>query len=146
MIDETKQPNWIKGSNDKELIAKFYQELLQKYPQLTEEVEWNEGLLHVDMGALRGLAEKLCEKRKLDEVRECFEWLDSYYCRSTDELLNAINVSFLEYFDYKKGLSDEEFKNIMPPTLYKGYLYIIEYMENLAKKHDEISKQNPPKS
>jgi hypothetical protein len=132
MIDETKQPNSIEGSNDKELITKFYQELLQKYPQLTEEVEWDEGILHMDMEALRRLAEELCEKRKLNEVKELFEWLNSYYCCSKDELLNAINVSFLEYFNYKKGLSDEEFKNIMPPNFYKGYLDMIEYMENLA--------------
>ena len=144
MNDKFKYPNWVEGETDKELMEEFYVDLVQKYPQLAKEVEQNEGLLHIDMGALRRLAEEFCEQRRLNDAKDCFEWLNTYFCRSKNELLNAINVSFLEYFDFRKGLSEEEFKNLMPPTLYRCYLEMIEYMENLAKKYKELTEKEKP--
>ena len=127
-------PNWIEGENDKELIEEFYRELLNKYPQLSEEVEDNEGLLHIDMMELRNLAEKLCAERKIEEIGDCFDWVNSFFCRSKGDLLNALNVSFLEYFSFSDGLSENEFRELMPSTLYRGYKEIMQYMENMANE------------
>lgn len=136
-------PNWIEGANDKNLIEEFYRDLLRKYPQLREDVEDNEGLLHIDMMALRHLAESFCTARKIEEVRDCFEWVNSYFCRSKNDLLNAFNVSFLEYFKFHGGLSETEFKDLMPPELYRGYIDMMEHMKNMAK---EIRTKNEIKT
>lgn len=131
-------PEWSDSASDKELIKEFYRDLLIRYPHLKNEIEDNEGLLHVDMNCLRREVELLCSKRKIDKLEECFNWMNSLFCRSKNELLNAINVSFLEYFDYKK-LSQKEFENVMPKELYRGYLEMMVYMETIAK---EIKKRH----
>ena len=123
-------PVWDVAASDKELIEEFYQQLVVRYPQLKEDVEYNQGLLHIDMGCLQSFAEGLCKERKFDEARSCFSWVNSLFCRSKNELLNAINVSFLEYFDYYHGLSDEEFAKLMPAELFRGYQEMMAYMEN----------------
>ena len=126
-------PVWDKNSSDKELISDFYTELLKRYPELMEAVEDNEGLIHLDMMEFRILAEELCKERKIDELKCSLEWLNSYFCQSKNELLNAINVSFLEFFNFAAGITEDEFKEIMPPNLYRGYLDIMAYMEELSK-------------
>ena len=133
-------PKFDVSSTDKELIEEFYRELLIRYPQLKEDVEYNNGLLHCDMGDFRRLAEQLCEERKFEEARECFDWVNSLFCRSKNELLNAFNVSFLEYFDYQKGLTESEFKNLMPKELFRGYTEMMEYMERLSGTANQKDK------
>ena len=130
-------PEFDESTSDKALIDEFYRDLLIRYPELKEDVEYNEGLLHIDMRDFQSLAENLCKDRKLDELRECFMWLNSIFCRSKNELLNAINVSFLEYFEFQKGLSEKEFKEIMPKELYHGYTEMMEYMDEMAKASNE---------
>lgn len=121
-------PELDKSASDKVLIDEFYRELLIRYPELKVEVEHNEALLHVNMGVFQNYAENLCKERRLNDLRECFKWVNSLFCRSKNELLSAIYASFLEYFEYEKGLSEEEFKKLMPKELYRGYSETMEYM------------------
>ena len=134
-------PEWDESLSDKNLIEEFYRELLIQYPEMKEDVEYNEGLLHIDMGCLQSLAEKFCKERKLNDVRKCFNWVNSFFCRSRNELLNAINVSFLEYFEYHHGLTDNEFEELMPPELYRGYKEMMTYMDKMAKDANERSRE-----
>lgn len=134
-------PEWDESASDKELIEEFYEQLLIRYPELKEDVEYNEGLLHIDMGYLQRLAERLCKDRKLEEAENCFKWINSLFCRSKKELLNAINVSFLEYFEYYHGLSDKEFEIIMPAELFRGYREIMAYMDKMIKHANERSNE-----
>lgn len=126
-------PIWDESASDEELLKEFYPDLLIRFPEITEAIEFNKGLLHLDMGALQQWAEKLCEERKLSELQECLNWVNSFYCRSQNELLNAINVSFLEYFEYSEGLSLDEFRSAMPSELYRGFIEMEDYMKNLGK-------------
>lgn len=134
-------PKWDESANDKELIEEFYIELLIRYPELKEAIEYNEGLLHIDISDLQRLAENLCKEKKLNELRKCFRWVNSLFCRSKNELLNAINVSFLEYFEYQRIISDKEFKELMPKELYRGYTEMMEYMDRIAKDTNERSNE-----
>jgi len=111
---------------------RFSRELLEKYPQLREEVENNDGLLHLDMSTIQRHAEQLCEDRELEQIGDCFEWINTFYSEGHSDLVNAINVSFLEYFEYQRGLSLEEFEELMPKELHRAYVEQMEYMENLA--------------
>jgi len=130
-------PEWDKSASDSTLIEEFYRELQVRYPELKEDIEYNEGLLHLDMSTLQKYAENLSTEKKLNELRECFKWVNSLFCRSKNDLLNAINVSFLEYFDYQKGLSEKEFKEIMPQELYRGYTEMMDYMKKLEQDYKE---------
>lgn len=75
------------------------------------------------------------------EASSCFSWINSLFCRSKNELLNAINLSFLEYFEYYHGLSDEEFESIMPKELFRGYKEMMAYMKSMAKNANERNTQ-----
>ena len=134
-------PEWNESASDKELIEEFYEQLLIRYPELEEDIEYNEGLLHIDMGCLRRLAESLCKERKFKEAESCFSWVNSFFCRSKNELLNAINVSFLEYFEYYHSLSNEEFEKLLPVELFRGYKEMMEYMDKMAKDANERNKE-----
>ncbi|EGQ7835302.1 hypothetical protein ACCH70_004324 [Vibrio vulnificus] len=127
-------PEWDESVSDRAIISEFYDQLLKRYPEVREDIEFNEGLLHLDMASLQRVAEKLCKERKLAELESCFLWVNSLFCRSRNELLNAINVSFLECFLYSPYLSKQEFKNAMPPELYQGYEEIMSYIEELGKQ------------
>lgn len=122
-------PDLAKSSSELALIDEFYRELLIRYPELKAEVEHNEDLLHVNMSVLQNYAEKLCKERRLGDLRECFKWVNSLFCRSKSQLRNAIYASFLEYFEYEEGLSEEEFIKLMPKELYGGYAEMMECME-----------------
>lgn len=82
---------------------RFLTELLAKYPQLRDEVKDNDGLLHLNMSTFQRYAENLCEERKLDDLRECFEWINTFLIEGHLELLNAINVHFWSTLNIKKG-------------------------------------------
>lgn len=129
-------PQWNEDASDEELIKEFYGILIDRYPhsEIPEEIEENGELIHVVMGAVQRFAEDLCTKRKIEEAKDCFELLNAYFCRSRKELLNAFNVSFLEYFEFHHGLTEKEFKEIMPETLFRGYTEITACMENLARQ------------
>ena len=135
-------PEWDEDGDDEALIEEFYRELVIRFQELKQNIEYNEGLLHIDMADFRIRVEKLCKERRLGELSECFSWLNSIFCRSENRLLNAINVSFLEYFNYQKGLTKNEFKATMPKELYRGYVEMMEYMENMAREIDERNKDN----
>jgi hypothetical protein len=134
-------PELDESASDKKLIEEFYRELQIRYPELKEDIEYNDGLLHLDMSVLQQHAENLCKEKKQNELSECFKWVNSLFCRSKNELLNAINVSFLEYFNYQKGLTEKEFKEIMPKELYRGYTEMMEYMEKLEKDYKEKNNE-----
>ena len=134
-------PEWNESASDRELIEEFYEQLIVRYPELKEDVEYNEGLLHIDMGYLQRLAEGLCKERKLKEAEACFSWVNSFFCRSKNELKNAINVSFLEYFEFHHSLSEMEFENLMPVELFHGYKEMMDYMEKMAKDANDSSKE-----
>ncbi len=116
--------------SDAKLISEFRCELVKRYPELP----WTEDEgIYCSMEALYRYAVDLCLERKLPEIRDCFEFVDSFYCRSKNELQKAINVSFLEWFAYNR-LTEDEFRDLMPSTLYQGYIDMCEYMTELAKK------------
>ena len=134
-------PTWDENSSDEQLITEFYIALLINYPELAEAVEDNDGLLHIDMMEFRMFVENLCKQRKMDEARECFEWLNTYFCQSKNELLNAINVSFLEFFDFSSGITEDEFREIMPENLYRGYVEMMDYMIELSKEMNQNNNE-----
>lgn len=125
-------PEWDESASDKELIEEFYHDVSIRYPELNEYIRDNQGLVHINMEAVRRLAENLCEEGNINDLRDCFAWINSLFCRSKHEMLNAISVSFLEYFDFQKGISEEEFEAIMPNELYRGYREMMQHMEKLA--------------
>lgn len=139
-MEDIQGPDFVISKAEKRLIEEFLREMLSLYPQLKEDVEECDGLLHCQMSALQRFAEDLCEKRKLEEARECFEFVEKYFVQAKSGLLNAINVSILEYFKFFPGLSEEEFKEVMPAALYQGYVDMIIYLEELARKAAELEK------
>ncbi|MFZ1745901.1 MAG: hypothetical protein WBO24_02260 [Nitrospirales bacterium] len=140
MSEDLEYPNWVEGESDKDLIEEFFSEVKKKYPDLSESIDWNEDLMHISMGDLQRHAEEMCKSGKLEELKECFKWVEGYFCRSRHELLNAFNVSFLEYFEHQ-GLSPKEFQELMPVNLYRGYQEQRKCMENLAKKAEEFKNE-----
>jgi hypothetical protein len=109
----------------------FCRMALVEFPELREEFEYNEGLLHVQMGAFA---------QRLQEAKGTADW-DAYargvrlahelWQRPDEALLNALNVSFLEHLDFT-GPRGPHAWGLLTPELQHGWRAMQKYLSDLA--------------
>lgn len=79
--------------------------IAQHFPILREEIEENDGLVHIQMGSLECLANTSIKSGDLEILKQIYEFV-SDLARHEKELepsiINAINVSFLEGLNCSK--------------------------------------------
>ena len=110
----------------------FRRMALTEFPELGDDFEYNEGLLHVQMGSFA---------QRLQEAKGAADW-DTYHrgvrlanelWRRPDEaLLNALNVSFLEHLDFD-GPRGPYAWTLLTPELQHGWRAMQQYLKDLAK-------------
>jgi len=74
----------------------FLKLLKQDFPQLTKEINKQEGLLHYEMNVFHQFAQKLILDKDVDRIKKAFRLADICYANGNKALKNAIDVSFLE--------------------------------------------------
>jgi hypothetical protein len=114
--------------------AQFESEVARRFPALANEVEEDQGLLHVVMGHLDRYVQKNIASGQWNEVDRVFRFLDEAYgaSRPSTEIENAIRVSFLEYFEFQGH--EAEVRRLLGPTLTHLYDDQMRYMEDLARR------------
>lgn len=96
----------------------FVQQLKKQFPTLVDELNdpiWK-GLLHLEMSAFARYTQQKINEMDHDESKRCFIFIDEVGNNCSDEILNAIGVSFFEHIDlegdnkwvYKELLSEEQ--------------------------------------
>jgi hypothetical protein len=114
--------------NGEEFIAS----LLTEFPELSEEVRDNEGLLHVQVGAFARRTEEAIARDDLACVDRCFALAHRAFHDADPPLKNAIYVSYLENLDFD-GAHGPAAQHRMSPLLRQGYAEIMDYLAMLAR-------------
>jgi hypothetical protein len=119
----------------------FVRLALAAFPELREEIEEYSDLLHLQMHAF---------ERRMGRAKKEGDWASyargmalahELWSRPDDELLNALNVSFLEHLDFEGANGAEAWRHLSP-ELQQGWKEMQAYMAELAAL---ARKQRPPK-
>ncbi len=120
----------------------FRRLLLKHFPQVGEEIAGDEGLVHLEMGALRRIADKAIAAGDFESLRDAYEFVGDLARHSSEldpNVLNAIHVSFLEHLDFENKQHGTKAKKMLPGVLlqmYEAQWAHNRQVINLAKRAD----------
>ena len=110
----------------------FIEALVAEFPELTDEIREDEGLLHIQMGAFGRLTEAAIARGELETVDRCFALAHRAFRDADPPLKNALNVSYLEELDFS-GEHGAAAERRMTSLLRQGYTEMRDYMDRLAR-------------
>ena len=109
------------------------------YPALAEDLRDFDGLLHPQVGALARLAEQAKGTGDWGTYRRAMSLADTLWRNPSDDLLNALNVSFLEHLDFH-GPRGADAWELLSPALQQGWRDMQAYLDELARRGNEASR------
>ena len=117
--------------------AQFEEEVVLRFPAVSNDVAENRGLLHVIMGNLYRYTQEQISAERWSEVDRVFRFLDEAYAASRPriEIENAIRVSFLEYFEFQGH--EQQVRQFLGPSLANLHDDQMRYIEDLARQAAE---------
>jgi hypothetical protein len=101
----------------------FLEELKALFPQLTQEINAEYGLLHLEMHVFAKFAQQAIMDGDVENVRLCFNLADKYHNEGTAKVINAIVVSFVEHLNLQKAQWAWE---LLTPSLREAYLACVD--------------------
>ena len=117
--------------------ARFVQLVLTEFPQLREEFDEAEGLLHLEMATFSRFAQRAIERNDLDTLKGCYRLLAGIMKTAPPEVENAIYVSFLEHLDFERSAYGAEARHLLPPVLMKALAEVNEQWERIGQHQVE---------
>jgi hypothetical protein len=115
---------------------------LERFPELREEFADFAGLLHVQMGAFARRTQQAKGTADWDTYQQCIALADELWQRPSEELLNALNVSFLENLDFE-GPRGPVAWEYLSPGLKLGWRTMQRYLEEVARFADKKRGKRP---
>jgi hypothetical protein len=100
----------------------FRRLLMKHFPELSEEIEDDEGLIHMQMGSLENMANRCIKAGELHYLKNIYEFIDDlarHQCEVHPDVINAINVSFLEGLNFENKSHGEAAKSMLTPAMRK---------------------------
>jgi hypothetical protein len=101
----------------------FLKELKDTFPRLTDEINAQYGLLHLEMHAFSGFAQCCIADNDVAKVRLCFMIAEKYCNGGNADMRTAIVVSFVEHLDLRKA---QWAWDLLGPSLKDAYLHCVE--------------------
>ena len=98
----------------------FRRLLLKHFPEVAEEIEDDEGLVHVEMSSLERLANSCIKNGDMDYLKKIYEFvgdLGRHEKEVEPNIINAVHVSFLEGLNFANKNHGEAAKKLLPPVL-----------------------------
>ncbi len=105
----------------------FIKDVKEAFPELTNEINSEHGLLHLEMHAFHNFVQNKIMENDEESVKKAFQIIEKHFLNGNSDLVNAICVSFLEHLDL--GLAKGE-----PSWAYKFL------PKNLNKPYEELRK------
>ena len=106
--------------------ARLTEMLAEQFPEIPAAVdEYSEGLLHCEMGTFARLTDEAIEAGRLWQAERYFRFVDAVRERATPDVVNAIDLSYVEYLASSEfsDRRDEGFRR-MPTKLRQVLLKI----------------------
>ena len=98
----------------------FRRLLLKHFPGISDEIVDYAGLVHMEMAALKRLANRSIKTGDLDYLKKIYEFagdIGRHQSEVDPGVINAINVSFLEGLNFENKKNGEAAKRMLPPVL-----------------------------
>jgi hypothetical protein len=116
----------------------FFDLLRAEFPEIREEVEAEEGLIHLQMMEFIVFTKNAIRAGDWALVKKCMSFADKVFCAGTPVVRNAISVSYLEELP-REGEVRDRLWAIMTPELRKGWDDVLAYLSALLSepKNDE---------
>lgn len=124
--------------------ADFVRLALAEFPELREEFEDDPELLHLQMHAFERLMGRAKVEGDWATYARGMRLAHLLWRRPDDDLLNALNVSYLEHLDFEGPNGAEAWRHLSP-ELQDGWRAMQAYMARLAALAAPPRKQRPPK-
>ena len=109
----------------------FSRTVLAEFPELAEEFEEHSELLHVKMGAFAMITEGARRDGDWEKYERCVRLAVELLGRTTPDVENALNVSFLEHINFD-GPSGPQAWERLSPRLQQAWRAMQVYLEELA--------------
>lgn len=98
----------------------YMSELRQRFPELAptlDQEEWR-GLLHVETGLFAAFCREAIDTGNRDLLEKCYLFARQSAVDGTDEVQNAIGVSFVEHLNFRDGKVPRRWAyDLLPPRL-----------------------------
>ena len=94
--------------------------LIKHFPEISEYVREDPGLVHLQMGNLERLANTFIKAGDLDGLARTYEFVADLARHRSEihpHVLNAIHVSFLEGLNFENRAHGADAKDLLPPVL-----------------------------
>jgi hypothetical protein len=101
----------------------FLKELKGAFPQLTDELNAQYGLLHLEMHVFANFAQRCVTAGDLEKARRCFMIGEKYCADGNADMRTALVVSFVEHLNLSKTPWAWE---LLGPCLKNIYLQCVE--------------------
>jgi hypothetical protein len=108
----------------------FIAAALEELPEAREDVEFVDGLPHLQIHVLADIAQRAKGAGDWDKYRQVLDLVDRFLPEADGELWNAIHVSFLEHLDFIGPRGTQAWK-LMSQRLQSAWKDIITYNERL---------------
>jgi len=113
----------------------FRKLLLEHFPELSEEIEDDEGLVHLQMGRLEGLANRCIKAGDLPYLKKIYEFIDDLARHQSEvhsDVINAMHVSFLEGLNFENKVHGETAKSMLTPAMQKMWDSQMEHNQKMG--------------
>jgi hypothetical protein len=110
------------------------------YLALAGELTDHDGLLHLQVGALARLAQSAKGTADWDTYGRVMSLADTLWRNPSKDLLNALNVSFLEHLDFD-GPRGSAAWALLSPALQRGWRDMQAYLKALGRGGRDASRR-----
>lgn len=101
----------------------FLKELKGTFPQLTDEINTQYGLLHLETHVFADFTLRCITDNDVEKVRLCFMIAEKYCNGGNADMRTAIVVSFVEHLDLRKA---QWAWDLLGPSLKDAHLHCVE--------------------
>jgi hypothetical protein len=112
---------------------KFLELLLAEFPDLRDECEGYEGLVHLQMMEFALFTARECKLGNLETVAKCLRLAHRLLQFGDSEINNAVYVSYLEYLP-RKGDGRDQIRMAMTSDLRQAWDDILDYLSKVSEK------------
>lgn len=112
---------------------RFIALLKVRFPEVAASIDdCSKGILHCEMGTFAQATQTAIDSKDVDAVRDYFKFADEILANATQDVENAINVSYLENLRFEgpkaKGIKARQ---LLPPRLEKALIELEAYLAKL---------------
>ncbi len=103
-------------------------DILILFPQLAEEIEEDQGLLHLQIGTFSHLVQSFIDSGNSSEFSKACSLCIKLFSSADPDLENALNVSFLEHLNFVDGKYNRSWAyEAMPQVMRQAWDEMEEY-------------------